>query len=530
MARKDPTSVIEDHLNVAQFGRTGVIRRLRVESGFFVAILVAGLLIGLASGVVFSVHGFGVFLLASIPSLALIVFGLWVDRHEPEPAWLLMRCLIWGGTLSILVAGVLNSSMAFFISETSVASLVAPLVEETIKAVAILWLLRHHRSHMNGGLDAILYALFVGVGFTIVEDFSYYMESYADPDSEVFLTVLGRLPSTLLHPLFTSIVAVGLVMGLRREGFLRFLYPAVGFAAAVVLHGMWNSDIPFELRAGLFLPLTLGLILLTIRYSRTIEKSRIELLVDSSSLSESQADALRRTIRSAKPGLIEWLAATRDPSHTYHLKWRILQLAWIATTPEYAVYLARFCEDPQPDPRSIQSEAIRQLRDNLETLIQLQLPSDDAGLESDSSASGSSVMIWGSNAAILWSLLLTPAFGAYIQMRNWQALGRISKERASRYWLAASVAVIPLSTLIGLLESSYGEELFLREIFVVLFFIVWYFAFAKSQSSYLNSVRCGPVDKRPWMGILFLGFVINVVVFYLDSVLLSGFSGESVAD
>jgi hypothetical protein len=235
-------------------------------------------------------------------------------------------------------------------------------------------------------------------------------------------------------------------------------------------------------------------------------------------------------VQSSKPGLIEWLAATRDPSHIYHLKWRILQLTWMATSPEYARYLAGLFADLKFDFNSIQSEATKQLRKNLDALIKLQLPSEDPGAESDSKGGENSVLIWGSNAAILWSLLFTPAFGAYIQMRNWQALGQAEKARSSRYWLVAWIAFIPASTMIAAIDLSAGGDLYLREIIWVIFFAVWYFIFAKSQSNHFYNIGYGSFRKRPWMGILIVAFVLNVVVFFLDSAVLSGFRFESVLD
>ena len=58
---------------------------------------------------------------------------------------------------------------------------------------------------------------------------------------------------------------------------------------------------------------------------------------------------------------------------------------------------------------------------------------------SDESAApgGRLVPIWNPNAAANWSLIFTPAFGAYIQMLNWQRLGqepRLSGTNRSCRW------------------------------------------------------------------------------------------------
>jgi len=41
-----------------------------------------------------------------------------------------------------------------------------------------------------------------------------------------------------------------------------------------------------------------------------------------------------------------------------------------------------------------------------------------------------------------WSLLFTPAFGAFLQMRNWEALGEPSKAVTSRIWVAVTLVVL----------------------------------------------------------------------------------------
>ena len=341
MLSTDPSSVIKEHLQVAQSRRIGVLSRLRFESGAFVALSVGIAALGIAAPIVFSAYGLALFLIALIPSLLLAAFGLWVDRREPEPAWLLMRCVVWGATLCILVATVAAETALGFMDEGLTASVVAPVVEEAVKAVAIVWLLRHYRSHLNGRADAIVYALFVGIGFTVVEDFGYYLGASESAEDSVFETVVSRVPSTLLHPIFTSFTALGLVLASHKGGLPRFLYPLAGFAIAVILHAAWNSDIPLLIRAGVYLPLTIGFLWCGAVFASKLERDTLEALNLAGGLSPTQVDILRQVLLSPAPGVFEWVAASRDPAHLYHAKWRIVHLFWIATSPNYARELAR---------------------------------------------------------------------------------------------------------------------------------------------------------------------------------------------
>ena len=57
--------------------------------------------------------------------------------------------------------------------------------------------------------------------------------------------------------------------------------------------------------------------------------------------------------------------------------------------------------------------------------------------------------IWNPNAAVNWSLVFTPAFGAYLQMLNWRALGESDKAKSAENWFHAGVGVLFVYLLIG---------------------------------------------------------------------------------
>lgn len=59
--------------------------------------------------------------------------------------------------------------------------------------------------------------------------------------------------------------------------------------------------------------------------------------------------------------------------------------------------------------------------------------------------------LWNPNAAGFWSILLTPTFGAWLHMKNWQALGEEQRARQSLYWAWGNVATILVFGIIGFL-------------------------------------------------------------------------------
>jgi hypothetical protein len=100
--------------------------------------------------------------------------------------------------------------------------------------------------------------------------------------------------------------------------------------------------------------------------------------------------------------------------------------------------------------------------------------------------------LWNPDAAANWSLLLTPAFGAYLHMRNWQVLGDSSKAAASRRWMIATVVLTCTLTVISaLLPESQALTALVRAGSVALLF-GWYFASAREQARYIKE-RYGTV-------------------------------------
>jgi RsiW-degrading membrane proteinase PrsW (M82 family) len=121
-----------------------------------------------------------------IPSLLAIAVLWWLDRYEKEPLWLLSIVFFWGAVPTIIIS--LIAQVALDIPLTAIlgdsivrsmtnASVVAPLTEETFKALIILAIFVFYREEFDGVMDGILYGALVGFGFSVVEDVLYLMGS-----------------------------------------------------------------------------------------------------------------------------------------------------------------------------------------------------------------------------------------------------------------------------------------------------------------------------------------------------------------
>lgn len=187
--------------------------------------------------------------LAASTAIGIVVpVFLWIDRLEAEPARVLWFTFLWGALVSTVGALVLNQVGIAMFAELAVdpvvagAVLVAPLVEEALKCLGVLLVFWVARREFNGVVDGMVYAGITAAGFAFVENILYLGANFAESGAPGLLGVfiLRCLMSPFAHPMFT--VCFGLALGLvaHRPGPARVFLPALGFAAAVFLHALWN--------------------------------------------------------------------------------------------------------------------------------------------------------------------------------------------------------------------------------------------------------------------------------------------------
>jgi hypothetical protein len=108
--------------------------------------------------------------------------------------------------------------------------------------------------------------------------------------------------------------------------------------------------------------------------------------------------------------------------------------------------------------------------------------------------------LWNPAAAGAWCLILSTAFGSYLVMRNWEALGD-PRERSARGWLYASIVyfiaavVVPGVALVGLP-----------------WLIAWYFAVNRPQIQYVKEALGADYPRQPWGKVLAIGFALVVSI------------------
>lgn len=109
--------------------------------------------------------------------------------------------------------------------------------------------------------------------------------------------------------------------------------------------------------------------------------------------------------------------------------------------------------------------------------------------------------LWNPNAAVNWSLLFTPIFGAWIHAINWKRLGNLRESTRSMLWVYASIAFVVLLT--GYVLVSSGS---VANGFYILPTIAWYLVNGVKQPTYVknNGIK---YTKESWTIPILAGFM-----------------------
>ena len=187
----------------------------------------------LSSGVMYPIPS----LLTVVPAIIVLAAIWWLDRVEPEPLEAKVHALLWGATVATTIAGTVNTLVAFLLGERAALVISAPLGEEILKGLGVLWVMRQGKIRTT--LDGVVYAGLVAGGFALTENIQYFV--MGAESGQLWGVFVGRgLLTPFAHPLFTLWIGVSLGLAARkRRGFK--LYDLWGLPLAIGLHSLWNG-------------------------------------------------------------------------------------------------------------------------------------------------------------------------------------------------------------------------------------------------------------------------------------------------
>lgn len=177
---------------------------------------------------------------------------------SPEPQRLVLIALAWG-MFSTLPASLLNDIGARLLEvdqnallgnggfgrpELMLVSVVAPLVEELLKPIGLLFVMKRLRTPYEG----VLYGVACGMGFAIIENLLYelFILIWYGSDAWTINAFVRGIGSTVLHAVGPAAVGYAVAYANQMEKPMTN-YIGIAYIFGVVMHGLWNgiATMPF---------------------------------------------------------------------------------------------------------------------------------------------------------------------------------------------------------------------------------------------------------------------------------------------
>lgn len=177
----------------------------------------------------------------------------WFDRFEREPLKLLVGVFLWGAVIAsigaaivelILGAGLLAVTNNKSFTDLAGDTFFAPIVEESLKGIAVLLVALVFHSEFDSVLDGIVYAGIVALGFAATEDVFYLIGGYDEKGWGMLFSLffLRVILTGWNHVAFTAFTGIGIAVArLNKNKAVKIFAPFLGWSIAVLLHATFNG-------------------------------------------------------------------------------------------------------------------------------------------------------------------------------------------------------------------------------------------------------------------------------------------------
>jgi RsiW-degrading membrane proteinase PrsW (M82 family) len=206
---------------------------------------------------------FAVIVAVAIPLLFLALVR-WLDLYASGSFRTVILCLAWGAVAFFLALQV-NTFAVRFVGYTLLLTLVAPIIEEVLKSLALVYLVR--RPDFTYFVDGAIYGFAAGAAFAMLENLLYL--SRADVQTGALVALSRGFSTALMHGSASALVGVALGRLRFSRGPGRVASLLLGWAAAMTLHITFNNVVNANwglLTLGLAVLIGLGGVGLTIAF------------------------------------------------------------------------------------------------------------------------------------------------------------------------------------------------------------------------------------------------------------------------
>lgn len=148
----------------------------------------------------------------------------------------IFRTVLWGSIAAVICFALNRWFINLFEFELFYfARYGAPIIEESVKAIMIIYLIRS--SNIGFMVDAAILGCAVGAGFAIIENI-YYLQN--NPDLNLFVWMLRGLGTAIMHGTATAVFAVFSKFLVDRLSVLNFYIYLPGLLIAIMIHSIFN--------------------------------------------------------------------------------------------------------------------------------------------------------------------------------------------------------------------------------------------------------------------------------------------------
>ncbi len=189
-----------------------------------------------------------------VPMFLFAAFVNWLDRYEKEPKLLLGAAFVWGVVIAGGGAYILNTVFGIGIylftgseaaADFGTTSIVAPIIEEALKGLAVLVVFLLFRKEFDSVLDGVVYGAITAMGFAAIENVLYiYRNGFQQGGWEGFwlLVVVRVVLVGWMHPFFTAFTGIGFAVArMSRNLLVKIIAVPAGYVVAVLTHSFHNT-------------------------------------------------------------------------------------------------------------------------------------------------------------------------------------------------------------------------------------------------------------------------------------------------
>ena len=174
--------------------------------------------------------------LGLLPVLILLVILVYMDSYKLVSLKTVLAVIVLGGVTAFAAMHVNGWLLgAFDVPFRPFSRYVAPLIEEALKALVIIYLFRSNR--IGFLVDSAIMGFAVGAGFALVENYQY-LQIHSSASYAVW--IVRGFGTAIMHGGVTAIFAIMSQTLTERQMKINPAYYLPGLAVAVFLHSVFN--------------------------------------------------------------------------------------------------------------------------------------------------------------------------------------------------------------------------------------------------------------------------------------------------